>query len=503
MKSKIFVLALVLSILLTSCDFAGELTRCSLGHTDADDNGICDVCRESVMTSVDIYAVNDLHGKLLDTASQPGIDELTTMLESEKIANENTVLISSGDMWQGSFESVLTDGLIITDWMNELGFASMTLGNHEFDWGEEYIRKNSDIAEFSILAINVYEKSTGERPDYCEASRLIELDGITVGIIGAIGDCESSISSDKIENIGFKTGAALTKLVRDEATRLRAEGADLIIYSLHDGHSGSGTGKITQSSLKRYYDSILSTGYADIVFEGHTHREYVLSDAAGVYHIQAGGENEAISHAEIKYNTVSGSKSVSKPEIIGSEEYSRFWGSDFIDELENKYSTELAPGYQILGTNTRYRDDEEIEAKVAELYLEAGLEKWGEEYDIFLGGGFLRTRAPYNLSIGEVSYADILMILPFDNNIVLCSVSGYYLKKKFIDSTSSDYYTAYSGFGTENKGKINTGGTYYIIVDTYTAQYKPNNLTVIDTLGADIYARDLLADYILSGGFGL
>ena len=33
----------------------------------------------------------------------------------------------------------MTQGQILTDWMNDLGFAAMTLGNHEFDWGEAAI----------------------------------------------------------------------------------------------------------------------------------------------------------------------------------------------------------------------------------------------------------------------------------------------------------------------------------------------------------------------------
>ena len=41
-----------------------------------------------------------------------------------------------------SMSANLTAGLIMTDWMNELDFTAMTLGNHEYDWGEEYIESN-------------------------------------------------------------------------------------------------------------------------------------------------------------------------------------------------------------------------------------------------------------------------------------------------------------------------------------------------------------------------
>ena len=40
-------------------------------------------------------------------------------------------------MFQGGAESNITRGKIIIDSMNGIGFDSMTIGNHEFDWDEE------------------------------------------------------------------------------------------------------------------------------------------------------------------------------------------------------------------------------------------------------------------------------------------------------------------------------------------------------------------------------
>ena len=91
-------------------------------------------------------------------------------------------------------------------------------------------------------------------------------------------------------------------------------------------------------------------------------------------------------------------------------------------------------------------------------------------------------------------------MLPFDNRIVLCSVSGYKLNDKFINSTNSDYHNVLSDYG---KGlSISGSKTYYIIVDTYTALYSPNGLTIIDYLDNTTFARDLMADAIRSGKLG-
>lgn len=452
-------------------------------HTDKDDDGSCDNCYESVIVLVDFYAVNDLHGKFCDTATQPGVDELSTYFKSKETTDDNVVVLSSGDMWQGAAESNLTYGAIITDWMNEVGFVSMTLGNHEYDWGADYIKQNLAIANFPFLAINIYDTSTGKLVDYCTPSVLIEEGGIQIGIIGAIGDCYSSIHSDMSEGIEFKTGSALTSLVKAEANRLRAEGADLIVYSLHDGTSG--------------YDTSLSNGYVDLVFEGHTHSAYCKTDTYGVYHLQNGGENYGISHAEVGVNTVTGTVSVTDAKVVQNSEYKNLADDPATEALEVKYAKEIDMAYTVIGENGSFLNDSEVEDIVAKLYYEAGVEKWGSKYDIVLGGGFLKLRAPYQLHAGNITMANLISILPFDNQLVLCSVKGSDLLSKFINTSNSDYHIYLKDGMTAND--ISYSDTYYIIVDTYTSTYKYNNLTEIERYDDETFARDLFSDYIKSG----
>ena len=275
-----------------------------INHVDANDDGRCDRCAIVVTIELNIYAVNDLHGKFADSDTQPGVDELTTFLKRAYQDNEHVILLSSGDMWQGSSESNLTKGQIITDWMNDLDVVSMTLGNHEYDWGEEFIAQNAAMAEFPFLAINIYDADTDQQAEYCQSSVIVERGGAQIGIIGAIGDCYSSISKEVSGGFYFKTGSVLTELVKAEAKKLRENGADFIVYSVHDGHgsSSSSAGNISDSQLRGYYDPVLSDGYVDIVFEGHSHKNYVLKDSEGVYHLQGGGDNRGLCHAEAVIN---------------------------------------------------------------------------------------------------------------------------------------------------------------------------------------------------------
>ena len=471
-------------------------------HTDEDNDGSCDDCGISVIITFDFYALNDLHGKFDDTDTQGGVDELSTYLANAYNTDDNVILLSSGDMWQGSFESNSTKGLIITDWMNELDFVSMTLGNHEYDWGEESIKANVALAEFPFLAINIYERDTNERVDYVQSSVLVERGGMKIGIIGAIGDCYSSISGDKVEEVYFKTGAALTELVKAESEKLRAEGADYIVYSIHGGFGSNSSASMVQtSSLRGYYDASLSRdGYVDLVFEGHTHRSYAFEDEYGVPHLQNGGDNSGISHVEVRLNYANGYDRVSVSEIIKPSRYANLEDHPIVDELLQKYADQVDAGKQVLGQNSRLRNSTELKGLVADLYYEAGIERWGDKYDIALGGGFISVRSPYDLAAGEVKYSDLNSLLPFDNQLVLCSIKGRDLKNKFFETSNSNYYIAYGDYGASIRNNIDYNATYYIITDTYCSSYSYNNITVVDYYDAGVYARDLIADYIRAGG---
>ena len=489
-----------------ACD--ADVTIVCTEHTDANKDGSCDVCKISVVIILDFYAVNDTHGKLASDASFTGVDELTTYLKNEYKSNDNTILLSSGDMWQGHFASNLTGGLIMTEWMNDLDFVSMTIGNHEFDWGIEYIERNSEIAEFPFLAINIYDRATGKRADFCQPSVMVERSGVKIGIIGAVGDCYSSTTESMVASVEFKVGAELTALVKAEAERLRAAGAEFIVYSIHDGaeFATSSITNVSSGDISSYYDTSLSNGYVDLVFEGHTHQKYILCDNYGVYHLQTNGDDKGVSHVEISLNYVADEYSVNTVRNIASGSYQGYADDPIVEQLLNKYSEQLADAYVELGTNNSYRNSSDISNLVAMLEYNAGMQKWGEQYDIVLGGGYLSVRSPYCINSGTVYYGDLINVLPFDNDIVLCSISGYKLWSQFFNTTNSRYHIYYEAYGSSIKQLLRDGidknATYYVITDSYSLEYEPNGLTYVDTLAPNTYARDLVAQYIMAGGLG-
>ena len=237
------------------------------------------------------------------------------------------------------------------------------------------------------------------------------------------------------------------------------------------------------------------------MFEGHSHQKYVLVDSEGVYHLQGGGDNDGITHAEMTVNVVKNSVTFVDAEYIASSRYASLSDDPLVAELLAKYEDEIAKADEVLGMNARYRSSNELCQTVAQLYYQKGVETWGDEYNIVLGGGFISARSPYSLYIGQVKYADLQSIFTFDNPIVLCRISGKNLRDKFFETDNDRYYISYGAYGESVKENINLATAYYIVTDTYTSQYSWNGLTEVARLDETTFARDLLAEYIKKGGF--
>lgn len=473
------------------CDKCEQQMTSACNHADKDNDEKCDNCGTSVIVNFNLYGINDLHGMYCDSDTQPGVDELTTFFKDQQ-ATSNTVVLASGDMWQGSSESNNTKGKLATEWLNYINCSSMTLGNHEFDWSTEKIKSNAQLANFPFLAINVYDNATNKRVEYCQPSTVVQFGDAKVGIIGAIGDCYSSISASMCSDVNFKVKSELTTLVKEEANRLRAQGVDYIVYSLHDG------GRANESM--DWYDISLSNGYVDIVFEGHSHQSYAYADSYGVYHVQGGGYNSGISAAEVRLNFANQQSNTSNVQVISNSVYSQYASDSIVNDLVEKYKDEIGNPNEVVATLSRNVSSTAIVNKVAELYCSIGMQTWGSQYQIMLGGGYLKTRKPYSLSSGNVTVSQVQTLLPFDNKIVLCSLNGTELKNKFIYTSNTDYHIAYSPYGESEKDNVvyNPKKTYYIVTDTYTSDY--HHLTVLATLGDNVFARDLLCDYLRGGG---
>ena len=144
---------------------------------------------EDEISPINVLMVNDNHGVLYEDEGSldkiaSGINHYSTLGDVIKIAN--------GDMFQGTYLSSSLRGLPMLDALNALEFDAFVIGNHEFDWGLDEIKKYKDgdvsngEANFPFLGANIYDKATGEMVDWLEPYEIVTLDEIKIGVIGII-----------------------------------------------------------------------------------------------------------------------------------------------------------------------------------------------------------------------------------------------------------------------------------------------------------------------------
>ena len=72
---------------------------------------------------------------------------------------------------------------------------------------------------------------------------------------------------------------------------------------------------------------------------------------------------------------------------------------------------------------------------------------------------------------------------------------------RFYNTTNNRYFISYGEYGQYLEQNIDYNAIYYVVVDSYTSLYAPNKLTEIERYDAQIFARDLLAQFARAGGF--
>lgn len=119
---------------------------------------------------ISIYHLNDVHAHL-DQFSSSGTDctrpergcfggysRVKTVLNSTRPPKENSLFLNAGDEFQGTLFYNFYKGWRTADTLNQLGVDAMTLGNHEFDGGDEELAAFINNITFPMLAANL--KST-------------------------------------------------------------------------------------------------------------------------------------------------------------------------------------------------------------------------------------------------------------------------------------------------------------------------------------------------------
>lgn len=358
------------------------------------------------------YCVNDFHGSIVEQMNgkyyESGIAKYFGKLKEYKQADpDHTFILSAGDMFQGSLESNDNYGALVIDAMNNTGFDAMTLGNHEFDYGQERLLNNIRKMDFPILGGNIvtFENGAATTTRWSEdihTSTVIERGGNKIGIVGMIGYGQTtSITSQNVQDIYFRNPFEVAPA---EAKRLREEeDCDIVIYVIHDDMSSCQT----YAADKQYFDG---------VFCGHKHVKN-NKIVGKVPFVQSYCNGEAISHFAL--NIKGGVVTCTDYGIITAE---KSWTEDTeIAQIRDSYIEDpvfAAKASAIAGTI-----DGTLEAKegVSNLVARAIYEKYKPLYPELRGAMQNGLRAPLT---GEVSYRDIYKAAPFTNHVVIAKVPG-------------------------------------------------------------------------------
>jgi len=432
------------------------------------------------LTMLDFYNINDFHGAVAydDYNGEPGINRLASYFNNKRSQNpDGMVLTSSGDMWQGSADSNLTEGRLVTDAMNLMGFDAMAIGNHEFDWGEDAIEANRDLADFPLLGANIYDVRTSELASFALPHALIERQGVQIGIIGVIGaNLESVIMPSIVANFEFRD---ITSYVATSAAELETMGADVIILLNHDGYVG------TQALAA-----------VDMVFNGHTHtlQEQWLE---GKPVLQAHSNGRSVAHVRLSYNHESDAVSIVDYEV-----------DDYIVNQGLAENAEMAALYQTYYENEIQAIKDEVIGTATDAFSYANVGNlavasmlafgttYGARVAIHNTGGIRAT-----IPAGTVTFGDVYKALPFDNDLIVLELTGSQLKTWL----SRAVYVAGVGKSTyvfaDDATTIQNDTIYTIITISYLSENLATYPHDADSeTNTYAFARDLVAEtWRLSG----
>ncbi|KAI5821305.1 5'-nucleotidase [Pyronema omphalodes] len=114
------------------------------------------------------YHINDVHAHLDEfrysgsSCTDPtkgcvgGYSRVKTVIDQTRPTHENSLFFNAGDEFQGTLFYTIYKGEKIADTLNQLGFDAMTLGNHEFDDGDDLLANFLHNLTFPVVSSNVH-----------------------------------------------------------------------------------------------------------------------------------------------------------------------------------------------------------------------------------------------------------------------------------------------------------------------------------------------------------
>lgn len=146
--------------------------------------------RVSLVWVHDIHAQLEPHAELFWEGGREefvedvgGVARMATVFEQLRSEREHELLfIDGGDTIQGSGPAAWTEGAVVIEPMNALGFDLAIPGNWSVAYGADLLKKRAAEFKHPVIAANVFDAASGEL--LFEPFVVREVNGVRVGIIG-------------------------------------------------------------------------------------------------------------------------------------------------------------------------------------------------------------------------------------------------------------------------------------------------------------------------------
>ncbi|MFJ8080502.1 bifunctional metallophosphatase/5'-nucleotidase [Streptomyces sp. NPDC096205] len=215
--------------------------------------------------SLTVMGTTDLHGNVFNwdyfkdaeyadaKGNAKGLARISTLVDQvrEEKGRCNTLLLDAGDTIQGTpltyyyakVDPITAEGGPVhpmAQAMNAIGYDAVALGNHEFNYGIETLRKFEEQCDFPLLGANAVDAKTlrpAFPPYFMKTFHVKGARPVKVAVLGltnpGIAIWDKAYVQGKLAFPGLEEQAA--KWV----PKLKSMGADVVIVSAHSGSSGT------------------------------------------------------------------------------------------------------------------------------------------------------------------------------------------------------------------------------------------------------------------------
>ncbi len=486
---------------------------------------ICVICLfvislPATVLTFDMLFSNDIHGGIdrypatfMNPEFPPmlgGGGSAATYIKSVRDKSDgemrSSFLFDAGDFFQGHPVGTMTDGRAVITYMNDVGYDALTIGNHEFDIGEERLLKTLELASFPILSCNIVKKGTQELVDYVKPYIIREKLGIKFGIIGLTTTDTAKMSfPDHIKNVDFLNAVEALKkyipIVRKQC--------DILIVVGHMGLPYNPEADYKKRYLSGKKERTNPWGYdaqevihhvegIDIFFGGHMHKGFAEAWVDPNNHtlaFQGYAYGSGIGHTLIKIDEETKSIIGYDKPAVKEGVMTTLFEDEFIPDIEisAKILEEQVKAEEgmdeILGIAeiNLTRDGSGTQHLVGNFVVQAMKESVEADF-AFINLGGVRG----DISAGPITHRSIFDVMPFDNQVLLFEVDGYFVKK-IIEARVS---------GTRHGLRI---AGISVVVNRKREDYdKVTSLKIdgLDVIGDKIY-KVATTDFLMQGNAGL